>query len=157
MTDEQFLLDVMLGKLATYLRLCGYDTVYAQDEGIEADDLLRRRAESSGRVLVTRDKELAARTDGALLLETRDVAEQLAELAAHGVSIGLPEEPERCSVCNGLVRTLGDEEQRPDHAPDEIEALWQCRACDQHFWKGSHWERMRDIVSSVGESNHNSL
>lgn len=157
MTDEQFLLDVMLGKLATYLRLCGYDTVYALDEGIEADDALKRRAESSGRVLVTRDQELAARTDGALLLETRDVADQLAELVAHGIPIELPEEPQRCSVCNGLVRTLGDEEQRPDHAPDDIDPIWQCRACEQYFWKGSHWKRMGNIVGGVGEPNHNSL
>lgn len=157
MTDEQFLLDVMLGKLATYLRLCGYDTVYAQEEGIEADDALKQFAESEQRRLVTRDQELAARTEGALLLETRDVADQLAELAAHGVAIELPAEPQRCSLCNGLVRTLGDDEGRPDHAPDDIEPIWQCRACEQYFWKGSHWERMGDIVASVGDSNHNSL
>ncbi len=157
MTDEQFLLDVMLGKLATYLRLCGYDTVYAQEEGIEADDALKQYAESEQRRLVTRDQELAARTDGALLLETRDVADQLAELAAYGIAVELPTEPQRCSVCNGRVRTLGDEEQRPEHAPDDIDPIWQCRACDQHFWKGSHWERMGDIVAGVGETNHNSL
>lgn len=154
---EQLLLDVMLGKLATYLRFCGYDSLYAQDEGIEADDALTRRAESSGRVLVTRDRELAVRTDGALLLETREVADQLAELAVHGLAIEVPAEPQRCGVCNGRVRQVADDDPRPDHAPDDIEPLWQCRACDQHFWKGSHWERMREVVGGVGEANHNSL
>jgi len=157
MTGEQFLLDVMLGKLATYLRLCGYDTAYAQEEGIEADDELKAFAESEQRRLVTRDRELAARTDGALLLETRDIADQLAELAANGVAIHLPDEPKRCSVCNGRVRTLGEEKRRPEQAPDDIRPIWQCRACDQYFWKGSHWERMGDIVADVGETNHNSL
>jgi uncharacterized protein with PIN domain len=157
MTDEQLLLDVMLGKLATYLRFCGYDTLYAQDEGTEADDALTRRAESSSRVLVTRDQELAAQTDGALLLETREVDEQLAELAAHGLSLSVPDAPQRCGVCNGRVRRVSDDDPRPEHAPDHVDALWQCRACEQHFWKGSHWERMREIVGGVGDSNHNSL
>ena len=157
MTDEQLLLDVMLGKLATYLRFCGYDTLYAQDVGIEADDAIKRRAESSGRALVTRDRELAARTDGALLLERRDVADQLAELAAHGLSLDVPAEPRRCGVCNGRVRRLGDDDPRPEYAPDDIGHLWQCRDCEHHFWKGSHWERMRDIVAAVGDPNHNSL
>jgi uncharacterized protein with PIN domain len=34
----RLLLDAMLGRLATYLRMCGYDAAYALDEGIEADD-----------------------------------------------------------------------------------------------------------------------
>lgn len=146
--SERLLLDVMLGKLATYLRFCGYDTLYAQDEGIEADDALKRRAESSGRVLVTRDQELAARTDGALLLETREVDEQLAELAAHGLSISVPDEPQRCGVCNGRVGSVADDDPHPEHAPGNIDSFWRCQACDQHFWKGSHWE---DVASTLDE------
>ncbi|WP_394348159.1 Mut7-C RNAse domain-containing protein, partial [Halorubrum sp. SP9] len=59
------MLDVMCGKLATYLRLCGYDAAYALDRGVEADDRLLDLAADEGRTLVTRDRELAARADAA--------------------------------------------------------------------------------------------
>lgn len=149
MTGGRLLLDVMLGKLATYLRMCGYDTLYAQEEGVETDDATRRLAEREERTLVTRDRELADQTDGAVLLTTREVDDQLRELAEEGFTIELPEEPERCSVCNGRVDRLGESDPRPEHAPDGIDPIWQCRECGQHFWKGSHWERVTDIVDGV--------
>ena len=154
MTEDRLLLDVMLGKLATYLRMCGYDTLYAQEEGVEADDATRRLAEREGRTLVTRDRQLAAQTDGAVLLTTREVDDQLRELAERGFAIELPDEPKRCSVCNGRVDRLGESDPRPEHAPDGIVPIWQCRECGQHFWKGSHWERVTAIVGKIaGDSN----
>ena len=56
---DDLLLDVMLGKLASYLRMCGYDAVYALDEGLEADDAVQRRAAADARRLLTRDEALA--------------------------------------------------------------------------------------------------
>jgi hypothetical protein len=55
---DRLLLDTMLGKLATYLRMCGYDAAHALDEEVESD---------------------------AVLLESRDVADQLGELADAGL------------------------------------------------------------------------
>jgi uncharacterized protein with PIN domain len=152
MAGERLLLDVMLGKLATYLRMCGYDTLYAQEEGIEADDAIERLAEQEGRTLVTRDRQLAEQTDGAVLLTAREVDEQLRELVERGFAIELPETPERCSVCNGRVETLGETDPRPEHAPDGVDPIWQCRDCGRHFWKGSHWERVAGIVDSAGSN-----
>jgi len=143
---RQFLLDVMVGKLATYLRMCGYDTMYALDEELEADAAIRERARASGRTLVTRDRELAASTDGAILLTDREIEGQLAALRDQGVAIDLPSEPERCSVCNGRVDAVDGE--RPAHAPDGVR-VWQCRECGQYFWKGSHWEQMRETIANL--------
>ena len=143
MGGDRLLLDVMLGKLTTYLRMCGYDAVYAGDEGLEADDEIGARARSGGRTLVTRDRELAAGTDDALLLDSKEIEDQLAECAAAGLELGLPEEPDRCSVCNGRVVVA---EARPEHAPDEVATVWRCPDCGHYFWKGSHWERVRETL-----------
>jgi uncharacterized protein with PIN domain len=59
---ERVLCDAMLGKLARYLRMCGYDTAYALDRGIEADAAIGELARREGRTLLTRDADLAART-----------------------------------------------------------------------------------------------
>ena len=145
---HRLLLDVMLGKLTTYLRMCGYDTLYAQEEGIEADEAIRKRAASTDRTLVTRDRELATRTDDAILLTSRDIEDQLAELHDYGIEIELPRTPERCSVCNGRVAHI-DPEEPPEHAPDAVNRIWQCDECDQYFWKGSHWERVQMTIATI--------
>jgi len=150
--EHRFLLDVMLGKLTTYLRMCGYDTLYAQEEGLEADAAICERAASTGRRLLTRDRDLAARTDNAVLLTARDIEGKLAELQAHGIEVDLPTRPDRCSVCNGRLDRI-DPDHRPAHAPDSVSRLWQCGQCDQYFWKGSHWERVQETIAAIPTSN----
>ena len=142
------LLDAMCGSLATYLRMCGYDAAYALDRGVEADDRLRELAAAEGRVLITRDRELAAHAADAVLLTEREIVDQLREVVAAGYPVSLAAEPTRCGSCNGPVeRSDGDaisNDDRPDYVPDpgpeSPDRLWRCRECGQWFWKGGHWE-----------------
>jgi len=57
---------VLLGKLATYLRMCGSDAAYALDRGLEADGWLLALAAAEGGTLLTRDEQLAERAPDAL-------------------------------------------------------------------------------------------
>jgi uncharacterized protein with PIN domain len=147
---DRFLCDVMLGKLAVYLRLCGFDTVYAGDRGIEADDRLAETAERERRRLCTRDVELADRVPGSILLTERDLEDQLAELREAGVKLAVAEPPEYCGRCNGRLFEIDDGADTPGYAPDPSETdCVRCRACGQVFWKGSHYERMRKTIESI--------
>lgn len=148
---ESFLLDVMLGKLAVYLRMCGHDAAYAQDIGVEADDELRRLAHREDRTLLTRDRELADRTDGARLLAGTTVEDRLRELHAAGVELRLADRPARCGNCNGAVVGPNPGDPRPDYVPDDVRA-WRCVDCDQWFWKGSHWQRVEGTLRTVRRS-----
>ncbi|AXG09885.1 Mut7-C RNAse domain-containing protein [Haloplanus rubicundus] len=140
----RFLCDAMLGKLARYLRMCGYDTAYALDRGVETDAAVGDLARHESRTLVTRDADLAARTAGAILLTERDIEAQLRELRAAGVSLSLPETPRRCGRCNGALERVGTDAERPAGAPDPAEtSVWRCEECGGHFWKGSHWDDVR--------------
>ena len=144
----KLLLDAMLGALTTYLRMCGYDAAYALDRGVEDDDRLRELAAEEGRRLVTRDAALADRTDGAVLLTAREVTDQLRELRDAGFDLSLPARPRRCGTCNGRLDPLPDDEPRPEYAPDEG-GVWRCRDCGQRFWKGSHWDDVRDRLETL--------
>jgi uncharacterized protein with PIN domain len=147
--ETALLLDTMLGKLATYLRMCGYDAAYAGERGIEADDDVLALAHTEGRVLVTRDRELAARAERSQLLSTREVTEQLLELRRSGYDLELADEPARCSACNGPLERVDRTEPTPDYAPEtHEETVWRCRNCGQHFWKGSHWA---DVAGTLGD------
>jgi uncharacterized protein with PIN domain len=129
----------MLGRLVTYLRMCGYDAVYTTDAGLTDDDI-RAFAREEGRTLLTRDRDLAARAADGLVLTARDIDDQLRELADAGFDLSLPEEPQRCSTCNGPLAGVDPGGSTPEHAPDPGETgVWRCRQCGQHFWKGSHW------------------
>jgi len=172
--DEALLCDVMLGALATYLRMCGYDTTYALDRGVEADDRLLEIARDENRTLFTRDRQLAARaraadtgdasdvggdggsTDGAaagaggLLLGSHAVTGQLRELRDAGYDLALAERPARCGRCNGPVEAVGEKGNTPEYAPESgVEDVWRCVECSQHFWKGSHWESVERTLADL--------
>ncbi len=55
----KFLCDQMLGTLAKWLRLFGFDTFYANAE--MDDEELLRVADEENRILITRDKQLIVR------------------------------------------------------------------------------------------------
>jgi uncharacterized protein with PIN domain len=144
---EAFLLDVMCGKLAVYLRLAGYDAAYAGDRGIEADDRILELAEAEDRILLTRDVQLAERADDSILLTERDVEAQLAELREAGVELEADEEPSRCGRCNGRLDVIPEDADTSEYAPNPAETdCWRCRECGQVFWKGSHYERMKKAL-----------
>ncbi|MBV0923454.1 Mut7-C RNAse domain-containing protein [Halomicroarcula limicola] len=147
---DPLLLDVMLGKLASYLRMCGYDAAYALDRDAEDDDAMLALAHTEGRRLVTRDEGLARQAPNAVLLTEREVEAQLRELAAAGFELELTEEPARCGTCNAPVERVDRTEPTPDYAPDPAEeSVWRCRDCGQHFWRGSHWDDVADTVADL--------
>jgi hypothetical protein len=151
----RLLTDAMLGTLTTYLRFAGHYTAYALEEGVEADDAVLGLADRENRRLVTRDRRLAARGSGSFLLTERDVEDQLAELAGQGLDLSVPDEPTRCGSCNGVLERVPAGEPTPGYAPvaassdSEGFRVWRCVDCGQHFWKGSHWERMAGTLAGL--------
>lgn len=136
--DTRLVLDVMCGDLARLLRMCGYDTVYAPERGLLADDEIAECARREDRVLVTRDESFARSVAESVLLHATDTDAQLGELRDAGLELELAD-PGRCSTCNSeLAETI----DRPDHAPDDVKRVWQCVDCGQYYWRGSHWNHV---------------
>jgi hypothetical protein len=147
---DRLLLDAMLGKLARYLRMCGYDAAYALDRGVEADDALLALATDEDRTLVTRDCQLATRAPRSVRIDSRAIDGQLRELREVGFELSLPAEPARCGRCNGPVARVAATDSVPEYAPDPGETrCYRCLDCGQVFWKGSHWEDVRERLDGL--------
>jgi hypothetical protein len=149
--DPKFVLDVHLGKLAAYLRMLGFDAEYRSSC---TDAELVRIAAGERRILLTRDRGLLkhrAVTHGYWIRETaarRQVAEVLRRFdlarAIHPFT--------RCMACNGLLRSVA-KEQILDVIPPRIaesqHEFERCFECRRVYWKGSHYERMRQWIDEL--------
>jgi len=153
----RILLDAMCGGLRGFLRMCGHDAAYALERGVEADRAVLAIADVEDRTVVTRDEQLAARADDAVLLTEREPVDQLVELAGAGFDLKTDAEPSRCGRCNGRLERVPDGDAdagagvRPEYVPDDVDDLWRCGSCGQYFWKGSHWERAERTLADVRE------
>ncbi len=131
----------MLGTLAKWLRFMGYDTEYPGPLG---DNELLALAKREGRVLLTRDKELAARSPQAIRVRSDDLEEQIREVASR-LGLKVIDPLSRCSLCNAVLATASPEEVG-DLVPEGVRArhstFWRCPTCGKVYWQGSHWDRM---------------
>jgi len=138
----RFVVDGMLGSLARWLRILGYDTDYANRRD---DAELVRIARAEKRVLLTRDRELASRRGvPVLLVESQSLDEQLAQVT----SAYTPPGPgaRRCPVCNAtLVQAQPQEvaDRVPPYVLRQHRHFQRCPDCERIYWQGSHWQHMQ--------------
>jgi uncharacterized protein with PIN domain len=129
--------DAMLGRLARWLRLTGYDTLYWR-EG--SDAALAERARAEGRILITRDHQLAARCGvHALLVSSETLDAQLIEVRS--ALKGSPKPLTRCPECNGVLEDLAREDARdlvPTYVWQTQSVFRRCSGCERVYWKGTH-------------------
>ena len=141
----QFICDDNLGKLAKYLRILGFDTLFT--EPISDSELLRT-ASGQQRYLLTRDHHLLNHSHpyGILVLEDDNPLKQLTNII---IKLNLTIDPkllfQRCSRCNEITQPV-DKTQAQNHlfpyivkTHDEVN---QCPVCGRYYWKGTHYKRL---------------
>ncbi|MGQ9490535.1 MAG: Mut7-C RNAse domain-containing protein [Anaerolineae bacterium] len=142
----KLLVDAMLGRLAKWLRLLGYDTEYWRDG---PDEALIAHAQAEGRLIVTRDHGLAGRRGvWALLIHAEDLDGQIAELRE--VLGGAVAPFTRCAECNGPLLPLAHAEARglvPPYVWHTQHEFRRCQGCGRVYWKGSHWPALRERLT----------
>ncbi|HIP62719.1 MAG TPA: hypothetical protein EYH04_01115 [Archaeoglobus profundus] len=148
---NKFICDRMLKKLAIWLRICGYDTLYIGDLKFDGDEDTYMIYNHTDRILLTRDKELFRRAKSVgrpvFLIKSDDVAGQIKEMMEFGINFEL--KMDRCSVCNTPLRKPTDDEVleviRREGIREDLRKkyeLWYCEKCKKLYWMGSHWRNM---------------
>ncbi len=147
----RFVVDSHLGKLARYLRLLGFDTLYRNDYD---DEELARISHTEHRILLTRDRGLLKRrmvTHGCFVRET-DPRKQLHWIVSRLDLYHLAQPFKRCLRCNGLVRPVDKKyitHRLASKILDRHDEFKMCEGCEQIYWKGSHFKRMISLLQEV--------
>lgn len=146
-----FIVDVNLGRLARKLRTLGFDTAYRNDL---SDAQVVSTARTEHRVVLTRDRRLLfhkAVTHGYWVRAT-DPDEQLREVLARFDLYGSVNPFHRCLECNGEIQPV--DKSRIAHRLEPLtrrhyDEFFRCQRCSRTYWKGSHWDHMRETIASV--------
>lgn len=151
----KFVVDSNVGKLARWLRVAGFDTLFFRDID---DSRLVRIALAESRVLLTRDTEIKKRrlaTSGRLkvvLIEHDDVKTQLRQVMTAFDLAGHIRPFTLCVECNETLLPREREEVKelvPPYVFRTQTQYVQCPACRRVYWRGTHWERMSRMLEEV--------
>ena len=153
--EARFVLDNHLGRLATYLRVLGFDTAYHNDLD---DEVLACIADQEDRILLTRDRHLLMRkaVRRGYCPRSLDSHRQAEEVLRRFDLVSQVMPFRRCLRCNTLLVPVQKAE-----VLDQLEPLTRlyydefhrCPACGQIYWKGSHYQHLQVLVDSLRSEN----
>ncbi len=134
--------DVMVGKVARWLRLCGIDTFYNNKA---EDEQLIKICQTENRILLTRDSQLAKKYQHiCYFVQSVSPRQQLPEIITN-LKLQLFKNPARCSLCNSALKKVEKETIKnivPAYVFQTQEEFTFCNKCQKVYWKGTHWEKM---------------
>lgn len=145
--------DHMLGSLAKWLRIFGFDTVYP--DATMNDDIVLQIAKREKRLLISRDNELLIRAKKALVpvleIHTTDLTEQL-QLVLKETTLDEEKILTRCTLCNTPLHSIAKEaikDQIPEKVFQTRNEFWFCPSCSKYYWMGTHYENMREKINTL--------
>ena len=149
--ERRFVLDNHLGKLAAYLRMLGFNSLYRNDY---RDEELARISASQQRTLLTRDRGLLKRSiviHGCLVRETHPHHQMMEVLSRFDLFASIfPFR--RCLHCNAPLQAVPKESVQHRLLPkteQHYDEFHLCGECNRIYWKGSHYQRMQDLIARV--------
>ncbi|MBY8996811.1 MAG: Mut7-C RNAse domain-containing protein [Candidatus Thorarchaeota archaeon] len=153
-----FIVDAMLGKLATWLRLTGHDTFYSTKVH---DDELLRIALDQNRILLTSDAILSRRakdTGAEAMLVRGTVDEEVASVfLKYEISPEADPSKSRCTKCNSTLTHVKDDEKErikglvPDQTYNHYSEFWLCKYCMSVFFQGGQWTNIEAYMVKIAQ------
>jgi uncharacterized protein with PIN domain len=146
-----FVADSMLGKLARYLRIMGYDTFYQSSySGRRLSELVME-----GRILLTRNHAIVRSYSNAIFIDSDLVKDQLKAVDS-AVTLTRDQRSwfSRCLICNSPLSKAKAQVAR-GHVPDFVffnyrGKILSCPSCKRFYWPGTHRERTLERLKEWG-------
>ena len=157
----KFIADSMLGKLAKWLRMLGYDTEFIRDAD---DDELVRVAVREDRILLTRDTRLCERRmvrKRCVFVDWGSTAAQVRQVF-QALNLHFSEDSlfTRCTICNGEIVPIEKAllaERVPPYVYKTQSEYGYCARCDKIYWRGTHVEHVLEALkkNNPGDDSQN--
>ncbi len=146
-----FILDVHLGRLAAYLRMLGFDTLYRNDYD---DPELANISASENRILLTCDRRLLMRkqVNYGYFVRARQPQQQIVEILQRFDLYDKQKPFTRCMYCNGKTRPVNKQQIESRLLPKTkqyFDKFYQCESCDKIYWQGSHYLKMQEMINKI--------
>jgi uncharacterized protein len=147
-----FLADRMVGRLAKWLRILGYDTAYLPQLSPQG---LLREGRRQGRILLTRDTRLLRQKDAPPLIFIRDdhFREQVKQVVTECGLTPLELLFSRCSECNQVLKEVAKEsiqDQVPEYVWQTQDTFHRCSECHRIYWGATHKTRVLAELRRMG-------
>jgi len=144
----------MVGKLAKYLRMAGYDVLYINTA---SDDQIIKKAGESDRIVLTRDSLMLARREFKkgiikyLFIKDDKLKNQLNQIESD-LKVLLKPNLVRCIECNRKLIKVKKEDVKnkvPPHVYKTQQNFLYCKKCDKYYWRGTHYDNIRNTFLSI--------
>ncbi len=149
--EPRFVLDAHLGRLAAYLRMLGFDTLYRNDYD---DPTLANISADEHRILLTCDLRLLMRkqiTHG-YFVRTRQPQQQILEILTRFDLYNNQKPFTRCMHCNGKTHAVKKQDIESQLLPKTkkfYDEFYQCENCGKIYWQGSHYLKMQEMIKKI--------
>ncbi len=147
----KFLLTKELGRLAKWLRILGYDTLYFNQDNLSS---LIIQALRDNRIILTRNHRLPqSRGVKILVIKAERIKEQMSE-ALKTLKLELDSDKmfSRCIICNEELVDI-DKEKVKDKVPEYVfktqDNFITCPQCNRIYWRGTHWGNVKEIIAKL--------
>ena len=154
----RFIVDHNVGKLAKWLRIMGYDTLFFNGSN---DSRMIATALAEGRVILTRDTQIMQRgvvTRGqlkAILIES-DRPELQMHQVIKALNLDCQFRPFTiCLECNQPLEVRSKEQVKelvPPYVFQTQSQYMECPACHRIYWRGTHWQAMTESLQRFMKS-----
>ncbi len=150
----KFICDVQLGKLAKYLRLLGFDTLYSNN--FKAEEIIKQSKEEE-RIILTRSILLLKNNEVRFgyWIRSENPIEQLIQILIQLDLISELNPFKRCSLCNGeLVKVDKEliEDELLSGTKKYFDEFYLCNKCKKIYWQGSHYKRINGFFQEIRKS-----
>lgn len=148
----KFIADVMLGKLAKWMRIMGCDVEYFSEI---TDGELAERAYNNSRIILTRDTLLIKRRkvrNNYFFVEGDSYKDQIRQVVQHFSIDPVAMLLTRCLLCNRLLADIDKglvENKVPQYVYETQDLFKICPTCNKIFWHATHKERMISQLKAI--------